>query len=154
ALVAQVAANPAAEASGGDLAAFARLSAAVARWRPALVQLALATGIDVAALGAGDDHLAALREQIERLRHAEAALRDRVAFHAARQAALAAGVTAAVAVIERGDVGAGELVPAWERATLLAWLDAELARTPTLARFHGAAHHAHAAAFVDLDRAT
>src|SRR6185436_486804 len=55
--------------------------------------------------------------------------------------------------IERGDLGAGELAAAWERATLLAWADAELADTPVLARFHGAEHHARVAAFGDLDRA-
>ena len=73
-------------------------------------------------------------------------------FHDARRAALAAGIGPAVAAIERGDLGAEELAPAWERATLLAWADVELDETPALARFHGAAHHAQVSAFADLDR--
>ena len=164
ALVAQVAASPAGPgsppspeedaAAAGELAAFARLGDAIRRWRPALAALAAATGIDEVALGAGDDHLAALGRRIEALRHAIDRLRDWVAFHGARHAALTAGVGPAVAALERGDLAAGELATAWERATLLAWADAELAETPALARFHGAAHHAQVAAFADLDRAT
>jgi len=155
ALVAQVAASPAGDPSvGGELAAFARLGDAVGRWRPALAALAEATGIAEAQLAAGDAHLAALARRIEALRGAIDRLRDWVAFHGARRAALAAGVGPAVAAIERGDLAAGELATAWERATLLAWADAELIATPALARFHGAAHHAHVAAFADLDRAT
>ena len=157
ALVAQVAANPATEAPGaagaGDLARFTELAEAVARWRPALAALAEATGIDAVTLGAGDDHPVALGERIEALRHALDGMRDWVAFHGARRAALAAGVGPAVAAIERGELGAAELAGAWERATLMAWADAELADTPALAQFHGAAHHAHVAAFADLDRA-
>jgi very-short-patch-repair endonuclease len=160
ALVAQVAANPAPDekdapgAPGtGELAPFSRLADAAARWLPALAALADATGIDAVTLGAGDDHLAALGERIETLRCAQGAMRDWVAFHGARRAAQAAGLGPAVTAIERGDLGADELAPAWERATLLAWADAELAETPALARFHGAAHQAHVAAFADLDRA-
>lgn len=154
ALVAQVAASPAGDApAAGELAAFARLAGAVQRWQPALAALAEATGIDEAALGAGGDHLEALGVRIEALRHAIDALRDWVAFHGARCTALAAGVGPAVAAIERGELGAGELATAWERATLLAWADAALADTPALERFHGAAHHARVAAFADLDRA-
>jgi len=157
ALVAQVAASPAAEPPGaagaGELARFTALAEAVARWRPALAALAEATGIDAVTLGAGDDHPAALGARIEALRHALDGMRDWVAFHGARRAALAAGVGPAVGVIERGELGAAELAAAWQRATLLAWADAELADTPALAQFHGAAHHAHVAAFADLDRA-
>jgi very-short-patch-repair endonuclease len=179
ALVAQVA-SPAGEpvrpydagASGeqaADLAPFGRLAAAVARWAPALAALTEATGIAVADLGrpgagagegaeggeaAAADHLGALLDQIEALRHAIDTHRDWIAFHAARRAAIEAGVGPAIAAIERGDLGADELAPAWERATLLAWADAELADTPALARFHGATHHAHVAAFADLDRAS
>lgn len=149
ALVAQVAAG------GGptDLAPFARLADAVARWRPALFALAEELGIEQAELGAGDgDHLAVLREQVEGWRDAIGSLRDWIAFHAARRAALSVGAAPAVAAIERGDLGAAELAPAWERATLLAWADAELAEAPALARFHGPTHHAHVSAFADLDR--
>ena len=155
ALVAQVAANPPAESpGGGELAAFARLAEAAARWQPALAALADATGIDVVTLGAGDDHLTALGDRIAALRGSIDALRDWVAFHGARCAALTAGIGPAVTAIERGELAAGALAPAWERATLLAWADAELADTPALARFHGPAHHAQVTAFADLDRAT
>ncbi|TMQ08204.1 MAG: hypothetical protein E6J91_33770 [Deltaproteobacteria bacterium] len=152
-LVAQVAASPAGAPVGGELAEFARLGAAVARWRPALAALAEATGIPEAALGAGDDHLAALAGEIEVLRGGIDVLSDWVAFHGARRAAHIAGAAPAVLAIERGDLAAGELAAAWERATLLAWADAEIAATPALARFHGPTHHTHAAAFADLDRA-
>ncbi|MGN6109264.1 MAG: DUF3320 domain-containing protein, partial [Kofleriaceae bacterium] len=156
ALIAQVAAVPAGASQAADLAPFARLAEAVARWTPALGALAETTGIDRGALGASGpdgDHPSALREQVEALRHAIDALRDWIAFHGARAAALAAGVGPAVTAIDRGDLGAAELSPAWERATLLAWADAELSDTPALARFHGASHHAHVSAFADLDRA-
>jgi hypothetical protein len=71
ALVAQVAATPGDEPAvlGATPAAFARLSECVTRWTPSLEALAEVTGIDRALIGAGDDHLAALREQIETLRH-------------------------------------------------------------------------------------
>src|SRR5262249_47586518 len=62
------------------------------------------------------------------------------------------GVGPAVTAIERGELGAGELAAAWERATLLAWAQAEIAEAPALAHFHGATHHAQVAAFADLDR--
>jgi hypothetical protein len=151
ALVAQVAAQPA--ASPADLAPLARAAAAVARWQAALGAAAAATGIAAADLAAGPDHLAVLREAAGELKRALGAHADWIAFHAARRAAIAAGVGPAVAAIERGDLGAAELALAWERATLLAWADAELAETPALARFHGPSHHAAAAAFADLDRA-
>ncbi|MBL0213282.1 MAG: DUF3320 domain-containing protein [Myxococcales bacterium] len=149
-LVAQVAAGP--SASAADLAPFARLAEAVARWLPALATLATTIGIDAVTLGAGDDHLTALRERVETLRLAVDSLREWVAFHTARHGALAAGVGPAVGAIERGDLGAAELADAWERATLLAWGDAELTDTPALAQFHGASHHAQVSAFADLDR--
>jgi len=154
ALVAQVAAAPAGSTTteGGQVAPFGALADAVARWGPALSRLAEAVGIDAPALAAGDDHLAALRERVDTLRHAAESLRDWVTFHAARRAAHAAGVGPAITAIERGDLGAAELAPAWERATLLAWADAEITENPALARFHGAAHHAQVAAFADLDR--
>ena len=170
ALVAQVAAGHSADAAGSGEPAFARLAEGVGRWQRAITAASEATGIDVAALGASGDrrsrteegggidrlpaHLPALAEQIEELRGALDALRDWVAYHGARQAARTAGVGPALAALEAGELGAGELVAAWERATLLAWADAELADTPALARFHGAAHHASVAAFADLDRAT
>ena len=150
ALVAQVAAGP--SATTAELAPFARLAEAVARWLPALANLATTIGIDAMTLGAGDDHLAALKERVEALRLALDSLPAWVAFHAARHLAIAAGIGPAVAAIERGDLGAEELAPAWERATLLAWGDAELTETPALAQFHGASHHAQVSAFADLDR--
>ncbi|HEY4241796.1 MAG TPA: DUF3320 domain-containing protein [Kofleriaceae bacterium] len=158
ALVGQVAqsAAPAATdlAADADLAPFARLAAAVARWQPARARLADATGIAAELLASGDDHLHALRERTAALRHALDGLQPWVAFHGARQAALASGVGPAVGAIERGDLGAAELADAWERATLLAWTDAELDDTPALAQFHGPTHHAHVAAFADLERAS
>lgn len=150
ALVAQVAAVP------GDSVelppVFARLADAVARWQRALDVLARDTGIPRAHLADGADHLAVLREQLEILTAALDGLRDWVTFHATRRAALGGGLGPVVSAIERGDLGAAELADAWERATLLAWADAELAETPALAEFHGPTHHAHVAAFADLDR--
>ncbi|HEV7556079.1 MAG TPA: DUF4011 domain-containing protein, partial [Kofleriaceae bacterium] len=150
ALVAQVAAG-----ESLDLSAFAKLGGAVGRWQPAVAALAEATGIAVADLATTDaDHLIALRERIDTLRGAIDSLRDWVQLHNARRAAVAAGVGAAVAALDRGDIGAGELATAWERATLLAWADAELAAAAPLAQFHGTAHHAHVSSFADLDRSS
>ncbi len=154
ALVAQVAATPD-TADAITPHTFAQLAGSVARWAPSIDMLAEVTGVADSAIGVGEDHLAALREQIETLRHSVDALPAWVAFHAARQAALESGVGPAVAAIERGDLSASELAGAWERATLLAWADAELAAPPVgpaLSHFHGSAHHAHVAAFSDLDR--
>jgi hypothetical protein len=157
ALVAQVAASPDLPAAKHDLVAFARLAEAVERWRPALTALSQATGIGIGGIGGIDprrdhDHLAALRERTDTLRHAIDGLGPWVAFHRARAEALACGAVPAVRALERGDLAAGELALAWERATLLAWAEAELASVG-LGGFHGAAHHAHVAAFADLDRA-
>lgn len=159
ALVAQVASGPGAalgaaavDAARGELAAFARLAEAVARWRAALGILADATGVPRETLGDKDDHLTGLREQLAAWRHAVDALPDWARFYGARRAAVEAGVGPAVRAIERGDLGAAELAPAWERATLLAWSDAEVGETPALAEFHGPSHHAQVAAFADLDR--
>jgi hypothetical protein len=135
-----------------ELAPFARLAAAVATWEPALVELAAATGVRHDELGAGADHLAALRDQLDGFETAVDALPAWATFHAAREFARAAGVDLAIAAIERGDLGAPELAGAWERAALLAWADAEHAATPALAGFHGTAFDAHVAAFADLDR--
>lgn len=135
-----------------DAPIFAKIAEAVARWSPAISALGAATGIASDTLAAGEDHLVALRERIDALRHAVDALPAWVAFHGARRAALAAGVGPAIGAIERGDLGAAELASAWERATLLAWADAELSERPALSHFHGASHHAQVAAFADLDR--
>jgi very-short-patch-repair endonuclease len=153
ALVAQVAASPATdERPAVELAPFARLAAAVARWEPARSELATMTGIKPEWLGAGPDHLAALREQVETLFHAVGSLAEWTKFHLARRDAIVAGAGPAIIAIERGDLGAHELAAAWQRATLIAWAELELAETPELARFHGPSHHAHVAAFADLDR--
>ena len=152
ALVAQVAAGadePAARARARSRGSPRRSRAGSRR----STELAAATGIASAQLGAGADHLAALREQVDAAAPARSARSATwTQFHLARRAAIVAGVGPAIAAIERGDLAAAELAAAWERATLLAWADAELARTPALARFDGAAHHAHVAAFADLDR--
>jgi very-short-patch-repair endonuclease len=164
ALVAQVAANPGTNKPAGaetsavsaglaiDAPIFAKIAEAVARWSPALAALGDATGIPAATLAAGDDHLVALRERVDVLRHAVDALPAWVAFHSARCAGRAAGIGPAIGAIERGDLGASDLATAWERATLLAWADAELADRPALSHFHGATHHAQVTAFADLDR--
>ena len=156
ALVAQVAASPdgqpATLADRGDLVAFARLADAVARWEPILHELSITTGLPMAMLGAGPDHLGALRVQLDGLIHAVGSLGDWTRFQLARRSAIDAGLRNAIVAIERGDLAAAELATAWERATLLAWLDATIARTPSLSRFSGSAHHASVSSFADLDR--
>jgi hypothetical protein len=153
ALIAQVAASPAGdERPAVELAPFARLAAAVARWEPARAELAAVTGIKLDVLGAGSDHLAALRDQVETLFHAVGSFADWTKFYLARREAIVAGVGPAVIALDRGDLAADELSAAWQRATLLAWVELEIAETPELARFHGPTHHAHVAAFADLDR--
>ena len=148
ALVAQVAAG-----ESIDLTAFARLGGAVARWQPAVAALADATGIAVADLATpAADHLVALCERIDTLRAAIDSLRDWVQLHNARRAAVAAGIGAAVTALDRGDIGAGELATAWERATLLAWADAEPRRRPARASFTAPHTTPMSSAFADLDR--
>jgi very-short-patch-repair endonuclease len=153
ALVAQVAAGvPMPASSGPEANSFGRLADAVARWSPSLVALGTATGIPTASLAAGEDHLVALRERIETLRLSIDALPAWVAFHGVRGSARKEGVDAAVTAMERGDLGAADLAHAWERATLIAWADAELAESQALSQFHGASHHAQVSAFADMDR--
>jgi hypothetical protein len=157
ALVAQVAADPIDDAAAtiAELAPFRRVAAAVAHWQLAIADAASATGIASATfteLAADGEALVALREQLDALAAAVDALPAWAAFHAARDAARSAGAVVAVAAIERGDLAASELAAAWERATLLAWVDDEHASTPALARFHGTSFDAHIAAFADLDR--
>ncbi len=147
ALVAQLAAAP---DSATELRPFARLAEAVARWDASLTELAAATGI--ASLGAGADHLASLNDQLAGLHACVEAFADWARFYVARRAAIIAGVGPAVAAVERGDLAAEALPGAWERATLLAWLESELRAVPALARFSGAAHHARVASFADIDR--
>ena len=60
ALVAQVSASQ----DATDLEPFKRLADAIARWEPAVRELALATGMAVTALGTGPDHVPALRDQV------------------------------------------------------------------------------------------
>jgi len=148
ALVAHVAAGT---ASGDDVAieVLARLGREATRWDGTLDELSAATGIDLQPAVDGD-HLAMLVERTATLRHTIDQLADWVTFYDARHDALASGVGPAVASIERGDLAAADLAPAWERATLLAWADAELADSQVA---DGPAHHAHVSAFADLDRA-
>ncbi|HTR49150.1 MAG TPA: DUF4011 domain-containing protein, partial [Kofleriaceae bacterium] len=151
ALVGIVSAHPTLldDSAASELAPFARLADAVARWEPALAELAAATGIAAARLGAGRDHLPALRDQVALLTAAVGALADWARYHLARRAAEVAGVGPAVIAIERGDLAACDLAAAWERATLVAWGEAELR---VVAVAGGAAHHARASELADLDR--
>jgi hypothetical protein len=156
ALIAQVAAGPTlpslAALDRGDLVPFARLADAVARWEPAVTELATATGIPHALLGAGHDHVAVLRTQIDALARAASSLGDWTRFHLARRAAIDTGIRAAVVAIERADLDAAELALAWERATLLAWVERAIARSRELACFDGTRHHTLVTSFADLDR--
>ncbi len=149
ALVAQVAASPDTQ---HDLLAFAKLADAVSCWEPAMAELAAATGIPLVLLGTGTDHLMVLRGQIDHLADHVASLAEWTRFHLARRAAVDAGIRAPIAAIERGDLEARELALAWERATLLAWADAAVKRTPELSHFDGAKHHMQVTSFADLDR--
>jgi len=154
-LVAQVAASQdASERPAVELAPFARLAATVGRWEPALVELATTTGIPQSLLGAGADHLASLHAQVGTLRHSVATFADWTKFHLARRDAHVAGIGPSIGAIERGDLAADELADAWERATLLAWFELEIAETPALAQFVGPTHHTFVTSFADLDRGT
>ena len=152
ALVAQVAATPG--ETGSELRSFATLATATARWRAAHAALATATGIAESALGSGAEHLVQLRDQLELLTPAAAALADWVRYQLARRAAVDASIHAAIAAIDRGDVAAAELAGTWERATLLGWADSELTRWPALAQFDGGTHHARITSFGELERST
>src|SRR6185312_7338198 len=117
-----------------------------------LAELASTTGIPVAQLGAGPDHIMALRTQIDALSAAVGSLAEWTRFHLARRAAVDAGIRAPIAAIERGDLAADELALAWERATLLAWADAAVKRAPDLSHFDGAKQHMLVTSFSDLAR--
>jgi len=149
ALVAQVAASV---DNQHDLLAFAKLGDAIARWEPSLGELAATTGIPAAQLGAGTDHIMALRTQIDALTAAIGSLAEWTRFHLARRAAVDAGIRAPITAIERGDLEARELANAWERATLLAWADAAVKRAPELSHFDGGKQHMLVTSFADLDR--
>lgn len=131
---------------------FSRLADSYSRWVPAIAELAAATGIRLDMLGAGPDHLPALRAQIETLDGALDQLADWTRYCLARGNAIEAGIGPAVAAIEHGDLDAAELALAWERATLVSWLTPAVARTPRLAQFDGTRHNAMIARFADLDR--
>ena len=150
ALVAQVAAAGVDEVH--DLLPFAKLADAVGCWEPAIAELEVATGISAVILAAGPDHLISLRAQIATLAEHGGAFAAWTRFHLARRAAVDAGIRAPIAAIECGDLEARELALAWERATLLAWADAAVKRTPELAHFDGAKHHQLVTSFADLDR--
>ena len=152
ALIAQVVAPTTSALEHTDLTAFARLADAVSRWEPAVAELATATGIAPAILGAGHDHLGALRTQIDALHRTVGTLADWTRFHLARRGAIDAGIRTAVVAMERGDLDGADLALAWERATLLAWIERAIAHTPELAGFDGARHHATVTSFADLDR--
>ncbi len=151
ALVAQV---TVATAGGdrGDLVAFARLADAVARYQPTIALLADATGIPLAQLGAGHDHIAVTRTQVDALAGSVRALAEWTRYTLAKRAAIDAGLRAIVVAGERGDLHACDLALAWERATLLAWVASAIGRAPELVRFDGNAHHLAVTAFADLDR--
>ncbi|MFT3699520.1 MAG: DUF3320 domain-containing protein [Kofleriaceae bacterium] len=148
ALVAQVAAGD----GDHDLLAFAKLADSVGRWEPAMTELAQATGIPLAQLGAGPDHVTALRVQIGELATAASGLAEWTRFHLARRGAVDAGLRDAIVAIERGDLVASDLALAWERATLLVWADAAVKRTPELSHFDGGKLHLQVTSYADLDR--
>ena len=135
-----------------DLVPFAKLADAIARYQPALAAVADATAISLAQLGAGHDHLAAVRIQLRDLGGAVDQLAAWTRYHLARRAAVDAGLRNVLVAAERGDLDAADLGLAWERATLLAWVAAAIGRAPALVRFDGAAHHTAVASFADLDR--
>ncbi|HEY1813199.1 MAG TPA: DUF3320 domain-containing protein [Kofleriaceae bacterium] len=150
ALVAQITVTTGADRA--DLVPFARFADAVARYQPALAALADATGIPLAHLGAGHDHVAVVRTQVDALALTIGALADWTRYQLAKRAAVDAGLRAIVVAAERGDLSAADLALAWERATLLAWVASAIGRAPELVRFDGGAHHLAVTSFTDLDR--
>ncbi len=153
ALVAQVTVTTGAGRNDrADLVPFARLADAVARYQPAVVVLGEATGIPLVHLGAGHDHLAVVRTQVDALARSVGALADWTRYHLAKRAAVDAGLRAILVAAERGDLAAADLALAWERATLLAWVASAIGRAPELVRFDGGAHHLAVTSFADLDR--
>lgn len=150
ALVAQITVTTGADRA--DLVPFARLADAVARYQPTLAFLAEATGIPLVQLGAGHDHLAVVRTQVDALARSVRALGDWTRYTLAKRAAVDAGLRSILVAAERGDLAAADLALAWERATLLAWIASAIGRAPELVRFDGGAHHVAVTSFADLDR--
>ncbi len=141
------------DGSGDGAAGFAEVSAAVLRWRAALLGLTEVCGIDPATVPDGAGHLATLGARAAAWASAPGALRDWAAYARARRAALAAGLGGLVARVEDGSLAAAELERAWEKAFLVGVASAGIGRTPALAGFHGANHHTRVAEFIELDRA-
>ncbi|MCE9575855.1 MAG: DUF4011 domain-containing protein, partial [Deltaproteobacteria bacterium] len=146
ALVAQVvAAVPAA-----DDVLLARSAQAFTAWQAAVARLAEVAGVALAGLDA--PILASVTDAIVAWRARVGDLRDWTAYVRARRIAREAGVAAACAACERGQVAPEALDQAWERAVLLGWAEREVAAQPALASFSGATHHARVAEHAELDR--
>lgn len=143
------AALPGVAAVGGS---FASLAAALTAFATACERLSRCAGIEF------DDadrlsHVATVEAAAQAWHRDAARLRDWVQHRAVRSDAIAAGAEAVVAACERGRLAASDAPLAWERATLLAWVDAALAASDTLAGFWGADEHAQIAALELGERA-
>ena len=142
ALVALVSASPDRRGPASSSRRSRALAAAVARWQPALAELARRPASRRARSARAPITSRRCATSSTRCTAAAGSLADWATFHLARHAAKVAGIGAAIATIERGDLAAAEVAGAWERATLLAWLEPSSPRRPTLAKFQGQAHHA------------
>lgn len=135
-----------------ELSPFSTLAAAVSRWT--LAEQALATATGMAVSDGGTRHLEEVAAACRRWRPEVSRLRDHTAYVRARQQAEQAGAAAVATALEAGQVSAEQAPQAWERATLLAFTEQQIAASPALRDFHGSTHHGRITEFGEADRAT
>ncbi len=164
ALVAEVAHEPAQVAAlGAGLpgvaplgGSFAALATALAEFARACDQLGRCAGVALPEAEADSalSHVAIVEHAARAWQRDAGRLRDWVQHRHVRGEALAADAEAVVVACERGRLAPADAPLAWERATLLAWVDGALAASDVLAGFWGADEHAQIAALDLGERAT
>ncbi|MBK8975482.1 MAG: DUF4011 domain-containing protein [Planctomycetes bacterium] len=128
-------------------------AASAERLRAALGALDALLELDHAAWDADGPWLPALVERVAgwRARHREL-LRDWMFWREARDGADALGLGPLLAAVERGELSADRLGPAFERSFREAWWNATHDAEPVLRRFHGPDHQRRIERFAKLDR--
>lgn len=122
--------------AGGVFGPLAEALARFAICKRALEDVAGVSLDDVASADGG--HLGGVIDVAQAWGGHAPALRDWALYHEARAAAVAIGLEEVVATCERGRLAPEHAVAAWERATMLAWVDGVIAADPALQAFWGA----------------
>lgn len=154
ALVAEVSVDDAVGERATTGGVFGPLADALARFAVCKRALEDVAGVSLEdAVAADGTHLGGVRDAAEAWVGHASALRDWALYHEARAAAIAVGLDEVVATCERGRLAAEHAVAAWERATLLAWVDGVIAADPALQAFWGADEQARIDALEAVEQA-